>query len=93
MLSEIGLIYKRRQPETNNRSFREVARLAIVEGEIIQKRSPLLDGTLAADIANTSTLKLLITVIDCFLTRVICTCRLFHLFDHQDYVTGCVLVQ
>ncbi|WP_157158577.1 hypothetical protein [Bradyrhizobium sp. WSM1253] len=64
-MSEIRPIYKRRQPKTNNFSFRDVARLAIVdEGKIIQKRSPLPDGNLAADIANTSTLKMLITVIE-----------------------------
>ena len=69
LLSEIGLVDKRirrnRANDTNSLSFRNVVRLAIVdEEEIIQKRSPLSDGNLVADTANTSTFKLLITGVD-----------------------------
>lgn len=69
LLSEIGLVDKRirrnKANDTNSLSFRNVVRLAIVdEEEIIQKRSPLSDGNLVADTANTSTFKLLITGVD-----------------------------
>ncbi|MET4296560.1 TolA-binding protein [Bradyrhizobium sp. LB8.2] len=69
LLSEIGLVDKRirrnKANDTNSLSFRNVVRLAVVdEEEIIQKRSPLSDGNLVADTANTSTFKLLITGVD-----------------------------
>lgn len=69
LLKQIGLadrrIRRNRLNETNSLSFRNVARLAIVdEEEIIQKRSPLSDGNLVADTANTSTFKLLLTGVD-----------------------------
>jgi hypothetical protein len=69
LLAEVGLLDKRirrnRANDTNSLSFRNVVRLAIVdEEEIIQKRSPLSDGNLVADTANTSTFKLLLTGVD-----------------------------
>jgi hypothetical protein len=69
LLKKIGLIDKRirrnKLNETNSLSFRNLARLAIVdEEEIIQKRSPLSDGNLVADTPNTATFKLLLTGVD-----------------------------
>ena len=69
LLEKIGLagrrIRKNARLETQSLSFRNVARLVIVdEEEIIQKRSPLSDGNVVADTPNTSTFKLLITGID-----------------------------
>ena len=58
LLKKIGLadkrIWRNKANETNSLSFRNLARLAIVdEEEIIQKRSPLSDGNLVADTPNT----------------------------------------
>jgi hypothetical protein len=69
LLSKIGLNKKRlrrnKQNETQSLSFRNLARLVIVnEEEIIQQRSPLSDGTYTADTANTSVFKLLLTGVD-----------------------------
>lgn len=69
LLKKIGLADKRirrnKLNETNSLSFRNLARLAIVdEEEIIQKRSPLSDGNLVADTPNTATFKLLLTGVD-----------------------------
>jgi hypothetical protein len=69
LLGKIGLLDKRvkrnKHNETNSLSFRNLARLAIVdEEEIIQKRSPLSDGNLVADTPNTATFKLLLTGAD-----------------------------
>jgi hypothetical protein len=69
LLKIVGLSDKRirrnKLNETNSLSFRNLARLAIVdEEEIIQKRSPLSDGNLVADTPNTATFKLLLTGVD-----------------------------
>lgn len=69
LLGKIGLLNRRvkrnKHNETNSLSFRNLARLAIVdEEEIIQKRSPLSDGNLVADTPNTATFKLLLTGAD-----------------------------
>lgn len=69
LLGKIGLLDRRvkrnKHNETNSLSFRNLARLAIVdEEEIIQKRSPLSDGNLVADTPNTATFKLLLTGAD-----------------------------
>ena len=69
LLKKIGLsdkrIWRNKLNETNSLSFRNLARLAIVdEEEIIQKRSPLSDGNLVADTPNTATFKLLLTGVD-----------------------------
>jgi hypothetical protein len=69
LLGKIGLLDRRvkrnKHNETNSLSFRNLARLAIVdEEEIIQKRSPLSDGNLVADTPNTATFKLLLTGTD-----------------------------
>ncbi len=69
LLKTIGLLNRRirrnKANETNSLSFRNLARLAIVdEEEIIQKRSPLSDGNLVADTPNTATFKLLLTGVD-----------------------------
>jgi hypothetical protein len=69
LLGKIGLLDKRvrrnKHNETNSLSFRNLARLAIVdEEEIIQKRSPLSDGNVVADTPNTATFKLLLTGAD-----------------------------
>jgi peptidoglycan hydrolase CwlO-like protein len=69
LLQQVGLtdrrIRRNRANDTNSLSFRNLARLAIVdEEEIIQKRSPLSDGNVVADTPNTSTFKLLLTGVD-----------------------------
>lgn len=69
LLSKIGLNKKRlrrnKQNDTQSLSFRNLARLVIInEEEIIQQRSPLSDGTYTADTANTSVFKLLLTGVD-----------------------------
>ena len=69
LLGKIGLadkkIRKNAKDETQNLSFRNLARLCIVnEEEIIQKRSPLSDGNYTADTANTSVFRLLLTGVD-----------------------------
>lgn len=69
LLSQLGLsgrkIRKNAKNETQNLSFRNLARLAIVnEEEIIQKRSPLSDGNYTADTANSSVFKMLLTGLD-----------------------------
>ncbi|MEY8799010.1 hypothetical protein AB9K29_00450 [Phaeobacter italicus] len=69
LLDKIGLsdrkIKKNQKDETQNLSFRNLARLCIVnEEEIIQKRSPLSDGNYTADTANTSVFRLLLTGLD-----------------------------
>ncbi len=58
-------IRKNAKDETQNLSFRNLARLVLInEEEIIQKRSPLSDGSYVADTANTSVFKLLISGVD-----------------------------
>jgi predicted nucleic acid-binding Zn-ribbon protein len=69
LLSKVGLSKKRlrrnKQNDTQSLSFRNLARLVIInEEEIIQQRSPLSDGTYTADTANTSVFKLLLTGVD-----------------------------
>ena len=69
LLSKVGLSKKRlrknKQGVTQSLSFRNLARLMIVnEEEIIQQRSPLSDGNYSADTANTSAFKLLLTGVD-----------------------------
>jgi len=58
-------VRKNRQGETNSISFRNLARLLIVdETEIIAQRSPLKDGNPTADTPNFATFKLLLTGVD-----------------------------
>ncbi|MGF0540587.1 AAA family ATPase, partial [Agrobacterium sp. ES01] len=69
LLSKIGLagkrIKKNAKDDTQALSFRNLARLAIVnEEEIIQKRSPLSDGNYTANTANTSVFTMLLTGVD-----------------------------
>lgn len=69
LLSKLDLSHKRirrnKRGDTNSLSFRNVARLLIVdEEEIIQQRSPLSDGNYTADTPNTATFKLLLTGVD-----------------------------
>jgi hypothetical protein len=69
LLSRCGLDGKRvrrnKQGETNSLSFRNLARLLIVdETEIIAQRSPLMDGNPTTDTPNFATFKLLLTGID-----------------------------
>jgi archaellum component FlaC len=69
LLSRLDLSHKRirrnKRGDTNSLSFRNVARLVIVnEEEIIQQRSPLSDGNYTADTPNTATFKLLLTGVD-----------------------------
>lgn len=69
LLEKVGLsnkkIKKNQKDETQNLSFRNLARLCIInEEEIIQKRSPLSDGNYTADTANTSVFRMLLTGLD-----------------------------
>jgi hypothetical protein len=69
LLERSGLAGKRVRKNktgvTNSLSFRNLARLLIVnETEIIQKRSPLSDGNPTSDTSNFATFKLLLTGID-----------------------------
>lgn len=69
LLGKLDLAHKRirknKSNDTNSLSFRNLARLIIVnEEEIIQQRSPLSDGNLTADTSNTSVFKLLLTGVD-----------------------------
>jgi hypothetical protein len=69
LLTKINLNHRRirrnRAGDTNSLSFRNIARLLIVnEEEIIQQRSPLSDGNVVADTPNTSVFKLLLTGVD-----------------------------
>jgi hypothetical protein len=69
LLSKVALnkkrIRKNKQGATQSLSFRNLARLMIVnEEEIIQQRSPLSDGNVIADTPNTSVFKLLLTGVD-----------------------------
>jgi hypothetical protein len=58
-------VRKNKQGETNSLSFRNLARLLIVdETEIISQRSPLSDGNPTADTPNFATFKLLLTGVD-----------------------------
>jgi hypothetical protein len=58
-------VRKNKQGETNSLSFRNLARLLIVdETEIIAQRSPLSDGNPTADTPNFATFKLLLTGVD-----------------------------
>ncbi|MFP9135672.1 AAA family ATPase [Devosia sp. XGJD_8] len=58
-------IRRNRRGDTQSLSFRNLARLVVVnEEEIIQQRSPLSDGNYVADTANASTFKLLLTGVD-----------------------------
>ena len=69
LLAKLDLAHKRvrrnKRGDTNSLSFRNLARLVIInEEEIIQQRSPLSDGNYTADTTNTSVFKLLLTGID-----------------------------
>jgi hypothetical protein len=69
LLSKLDLSHKRirrnKRGDTNSLSFRNLARLLIInEEEIIQQRSPLSDGNYTADTPNTATFKLLLTGVD-----------------------------
>lgn len=69
LLAKLDLAHKRlrrnKRNETNSLSFRNLARLVIInEEEIIQQRSPLSDGNYTADTTNTSVFKLLLTGVD-----------------------------
>lgn len=69
LLAKIDLSHKRirrnKRGDTNSLSFRNLARLLIInEEEIIQQRSPLSDGNYTADTPNTATFKLLLTGVD-----------------------------
>ncbi len=69
LLAKIGLAHKRvrrnKAGDTNNLTFRYLARLVIVdEEEIIQKRTPLSDGNVTADTSNAAVFKLLLTGVD-----------------------------
>ncbi|THD36701.1 MAG: hypothetical protein E7773_06790 [Sphingomonas sp.] len=58
-------IRKNKRGDTQSLSFRNLARLILInEQEIIQERSPLSDGNVVADTANTSVFKLLLTGVD-----------------------------
>jgi hypothetical protein len=58
-------VRKNRAGVTNSLSFRNLARLLIVnETEIIQKRSPLMEGNPVTDTTNLATFKLLLTGVD-----------------------------
>lgn len=58
-------VRRNKQGETNSLSFRNLARLMIVdETEIIAQRSPLSDGNPTADTPNFATFKLLLTGVD-----------------------------
>jgi len=69
LLAKLDLAHKRvkrnKHGDTNSLSFRNLARLVIInEEEIIQQRSPLSDGNYTADTTNTSVFKLLLTGVD-----------------------------
>ena len=69
LLDKMGLaasrIRKNMKGRTQSLSFRNLARLIIInEEEIIQQRSPLSDGNYTADTANTSVFKFLLTGVD-----------------------------
>jgi hypothetical protein len=69
LLAKLGLAHRRvrrnRRGDTSSLSFRNLARLVIInEEEIIQQRSPLSDGNYTADTTNTSVFKLLLTGVD-----------------------------
>ena len=69
LLAKIALsnrrLRKNKRNVTQSLSFRNLARLIIVnEEEIIQQRSPLSDGNYTADTANSSAFKLLLTGTD-----------------------------
>lgn len=58
-------VRKNRQGQTNSLSFRNLARLLIVdESEMIAKQSPLSDGNPMSDTPNFATFKLLLTGVD-----------------------------
>lgn len=69
LLAKLDLAHKRvrrnKRGDTNSLSFRNLARLVIInEEEIIQQRSPLSDGNYTADTTNTAVFKLLLTGVD-----------------------------
>lgn len=69
LLERCGLAGKRirrnKQGDTNSLSFRNVAKLVIVdEKEMIEQRSPLEDGNPTADTPNFATFRLLLTGVD-----------------------------
>ncbi len=69
LLAKIDLgkkrIRKNKQNDTLSLSFRNLARLVIInEEEIIQRRSPLADGTYTNDTPNMAVFKLLLTGVD-----------------------------
>src|SRR6185312_13968493 len=69
LLSKLDLSHRRirrnQRGDVQSLSFRNLARLAIInEEEIIQQRSPLSDGNYTADTANSAVFKLLLTGVD-----------------------------
>lgn len=69
LLARIDLAKKRvrrnKRGDTQSLSFRNLARLVLInEEEIIQRRSPLSDGNYVADTTNASVFKLLLTGVD-----------------------------
>lgn len=69
LLSKLDLAHKRvrknSRNETQSLSFRNIARLLIInEEEIIQQRTPLSDGNVIADTTNTSVFKFMLTGVD-----------------------------
>lgn len=69
LLSKLDLAHKRvrknKRNETQSLSFRNIARLLIInEEEIIQQRTPLSDGNVIADTTNTSVFKFMLTGVD-----------------------------
>jgi hypothetical protein len=69
LLAKLDLAHKRvrknKRGDTQSLSFRNIARLLIInEEEIIQQRSPLSDGNYTADTTNTAVFKLLLTGVD-----------------------------
>jgi hypothetical protein len=69
LLSKLDLAHKRvrknKRNETQSLSFRNIARLLIInEEEIIQQRTPLSDGNVVADTTNTSVFKFMLTGVD-----------------------------
>lgn len=69
LLSRLDLAHKRvrknKRNETQSLSFRNIARLLIInEEEIIQQRTPLSDGNVVADTTNTSVFKFMLTGVD-----------------------------
>lgn len=69
LLSKLGFLRKRlrknKQNETQSLSFRNIARLLIInETEIIRESTPLSDGNYSVDTTNTSVFKFMLTGVD-----------------------------